>query len=57
MRILKPNLLGIPIPMPSIEEQEKIVDEIISVANGKQTRAEVLGYTKSMDVYVLGPVV
>ncbi|WP_287585562.1 UxaA family hydrolase [Candidatus Borrarchaeum sp.] len=36
---------------------KKIVDEIVEVANGKQTRAEILGYTKSMDVYVLGPVV
>ena len=36
---------------------QKIVNEILAVANGKQTRAEVLGYTKSMDVYVLGPVV
>ncbi len=35
----------------------KIVDEIFEVANGKQTKAELLGYTKSMDVYVLGPVV
>jgi len=36
---------------------KKIVDEIVEVANGKQTKAEMLGYTKSMDVYVLGPVV
>lgn len=36
---------------------KKIVDEIVEVANGKQTRAEILGYTKSMDIYVLGPVV
>jgi len=36
---------------------KKIVDEIVEVANGKQTKAEILGYTKSMDVYVLGPVV
>lgn len=27
-RILKPNLLGMPFPIPSIVEQEKIVDEI-----------------------------
>ncbi len=36
---------------------KKIVDQIVEVANGKQTKAEVLGYTKSMDIYVLGPVV
>ncbi len=36
---------------------KKIVDQIVEVANGEQTRAEILGYTKSMDIYVLGPVV
>ncbi|MFX1521001.1 MAG: UxaA family hydrolase [Promethearchaeota archaeon] len=36
---------------------KRIVDEIIEVANGKQTKAEELGYTKSMDIYVLGPIV
>jgi altronate dehydratase large subunit len=36
---------------------KKIVDEIVEVANGKQTKAEMLKYTKSMDIYVLGPVV
>jgi altronate dehydratase len=36
---------------------QKIVDEILVVANGKKTRAEILNYSKSMDIYVIGPVV
>ncbi len=36
---------------------ERIYDEIIEVSDGKRTKAELSGYTKAMDIYVLGPVI
>lgn len=42
----------------TIEEAGKrIVDEIIQVASGKLTKAEISGYTKAMDIYTIGPVI
>ena len=36
---------------------EKIVAEILAVASGKLTKAEISGYTKAMDIYTVGPVI
>lgn len=36
---------------------KRIVSEIIKVASGKLTRAEISGYTKAMDIYTIGPVI
>ncbi|MFZ7119546.1 MAG: UxaA family hydrolase [Eubacteriaceae bacterium] len=42
----------------TIEESGKrIVSEIMSVASGKLTKAEISGYTKAMDIYTVGPVI
>ena len=38
------------------EAGERIFEEIISVASGTMTRAEVFGYINSMDIYMKGPV-
>jgi altronate dehydratase large subunit len=41
----------------SIEQAgETIFEEIIAVASGKRTKAEISGYTKAMDIYTIGPV-
>jgi altronate dehydratase large subunit len=39
------------------QEGERIFQEIISVSSGKLTKAEISGYTKAMDIYMLGPVI
>ncbi len=39
------------------EEGKRIFQEIINVASGKLTRAEISGYTKAMNIYVVGPVI
>jgi altronate dehydratase large subunit len=36
---------------------QHIYQEILGVAGGKSTKAELSGYTKAMDIYVLGPVI
>jgi len=36
---------------------QRIYQEILQVAGGKSTKAELSGYTKAMDIYVLGPVI
>ena len=35
----------------------RIFEELIAVASGKMTSAEISGYTDSMDIYMLGPVI
>ena len=36
---------------------KRIFDEIQTVAAGKLTKAEISGYTKAMDIYMVGPVI
>jgi len=36
---------------------KRIFREILEVASGKMTKAEVSGYTKAMDIYMVGPVI
>lgn len=36
---------------------ERIVKELLAVASGKLTKAEISGYTKAMDIYMVGPVI
>jgi altronate dehydratase large subunit len=36
---------------------EAIYREIVAVASGKRTKAEITGYFSSMDIYVTGPVI
>jgi altronate dehydratase large subunit len=40
-----------------IEAGNRIFNEIIEVASGKLTKAEISGYYNSMDIYVVGPVI
>jgi len=35
----------------------RIFNEILNVASGKLTKAEISGYTNSMDIYMVGPVI
>ncbi len=39
------------------EAGRRIFTEIIEVASGRLTKAEIIGYTKAMDIYVVGPVI
>lgn len=39
------------------EAGQRLLDETIVVASGKQTKAEISGYTSSMDIYMVGPVI
>jgi altronate dehydratase large subunit len=39
------------------EAGRRIFMEIMEVATGKLTKAEISGYTKAMDIYVVGPVI
>ena len=42
----------------SLEDAGKrIFTEILAVASGKLTQAEISGYTKAMDIYTIGPVI
>ena len=42
----------------SIEQVgEEILDKLISVLSGTTTKGEAIRYTKSMDIYTLGPVI
>ncbi len=34
-----------------------IMDELLAIASGKKTKAEISGYTRSMDIYTVGPVI
>lgn len=36
---------------------KRIFEEILEVASGKLTKAEISGYTKAMDIYMVGPVI
>jgi len=36
---------------------KRIFQEMMEVASGKLTKAEICGYTKAMDIYVVGPVI
>jgi len=36
---------------------KRIYDDILEVASGKLTKAEISGYTKAMDIYTVGPVI
>jgi altronate dehydratase large subunit len=38
------------------EAGKRIFQEILDVASGKLTKAEISGYTKAMDIYTIGPV-
>ena len=35
----------------------RIFEELVAVGSGKLTSAEISGYTDSMDIYMLGPVI
>ena len=35
----------------------RIFDEMLNVANGRLTKAEMTGYTKTMSIYTTGPVI
>ncbi len=35
----------------------KLLERVIEVASGARTRSELTGYTRAMDIYVLGPVI
>ena len=39
------------------EAGKRIFQEILTVASGKLTKAEISGYTKAMDIYTVGPVI
>jgi altronate dehydratase large subunit len=39
------------------ETGESLLRELLFVASGKLTKAEVSGYVNSMDIWTLGPVV
>jgi altronate dehydratase large subunit len=39
------------------EAGRRIFTEIISVASGKSTKAEISGYQKAMDIYTIGPII
>ena len=39
------------------EAGELLFQEILAVASGKKTKAESIGYSSSMDIYVTGPVI
>ncbi|MDQ1335671.1 MAG: altronate dehydratase large subunit [Thermodesulfobacteriota bacterium] len=39
------------------EAGHRIFQEILEVASGKLTKAEISGYTKAMDIYMVGPVI
>ena len=39
------------------EAAERIREKLLSVASGELTKAEISGYTNSMDIYMTGPVI
>lgn len=36
---------------------QRVLEELIRIASGAMTKAEISGYTNSMDIYMLGPVI
>ena len=36
---------------------ERLFQEVVEVASGKKTKAEISGYTSAMDIYMVGPVI
>jgi len=38
-------------------EGQRIYNEILEVASGRMTKAEICGYTRAMDIYMIGPVI
>ncbi len=34
---------------------KRVFDELLEVASGKRTKAEIIGYTDPMNIYVTGP--
>ena len=38
-------------------EGRRIYSEILEVASGRMTKAEICGYTRAMDIYMIGPVI
>lgn len=36
---------------------QRLLEELIRVSSGKKTKAEISGYTSSMDIYMVGPVI
>jgi len=42
---------------PLKEAGKRLLAELIDVASGKLTKAEISGYTSSMDIYMVGPVI
>jgi len=39
------------------EAGKRLLSELVNVASGKLTKAEISGYTSSMDIYMVGPVI
>ena len=39
------------------EAGKRLLRELVDVASGKMTKAEISGYTSSMDIYMVGPVI
>lgn len=39
------------------EAGKRLFSEVVDVASGKRTKAEISGYTSSMDIYMVGPVI
>ena len=39
------------------EAGERLLAALITIASGKRTKAEISGYTSSMDIYMIGPVI
>jgi altronate dehydratase large subunit len=42
---------------PLLSAGKRIFNEILEVASGKLTKAEISGYYKAMDIYTVGPVI
>ena len=36
------------------EVAEKVFDKLVKVASGEKTKAEIIGYDKTIDIYVRG---
>jgi altronate dehydratase large subunit len=39
------------------EASKRVLERVIDVASGKRTKAEILGYDKTIDIYVRGPII
>jgi altronate dehydratase large subunit len=39
------------------EAGSRVFRELLEIASGRLTKAEISGYTNSMDIYVVGPVI